>query len=381
MNGSANLVDTDVDPVYITNVNVGAINHSSTFFGSAAAGFNYSNNTWVTPAEIESGSTYTIDITNNYFSGLLTQGVWIDYNQDGDFSDPNEEIGIDLTNTGSSSFTFTAPAGLTDGQEVVMRVRSAATDVTGSITACNNLPGTAGANNETEDYRVILRDPTACAPPTILAEANGTDGMATICTGQPLSLDGGPSGGVNCGGTFEYAWSDGTNYWDGTGFASATPVFDANYDAIAPPSAAGNYSLEVECSADATCAASSSVTVNSLGTPASITAAIGNPANGTQHELDVSWGAVAGATNYELEYSLDGSTWLALTTTASTSYSHDLGDQPNIPVYYRVRALSTDGTGCAWQPWAHRATRLAMCPPRPALTNATQTTLDLDLAD
>ena len=75
--------------------------------------------------------------------------------------------------------------------------------------------------------------------------------------------------------------------------------------------------------------------------PATCTASIGTPANGTAHHITINWASVSGATAYILQYSYDGTTWNVLDSANVTTYDHNASNTGNIPVYYRVKAFET----------------------------------------
>jgi hypothetical protein len=383
VNGSADLIKNAADPLHITNVSLNTLNHSSQYFGTsggaASAAYNYSNKTNLGPTDLQAGNSYTISVDHTGY--LSTVGVWIDYNQDGDFNDPNEAIGVSYNTGTNKTFNFTVPNSVTNNQQVVMRVRCVIDNVSGSMTPCNNFGNTlSGNNNEVEDYRIRLRNPTACQAPTLTAQGNGASGTAGVCSGNAVNLTANPSGGQNCGGNFEYAWTNGTDWWDGSGFNAATPQYNTGYQSISTtPSGNTSYEVRAQCSSDPSCNSQSTVIVNTLGAPANLSASIGSPATGADHHLDVTWDAASGASSYELEYSVNGSIWNALTTTSNTSYDHNTGDTPNEPYYYRVRAVSSAGNTCAWNEMSTPRYTAADVPETPNLSNVQPTQLDLDL--
>ncbi len=102
-------------------------------------------------ADLTAGSTYTVTVGSGTYTSNNDFAIWIDYNQDNDFSDPGELVGtvVDLGAlvTGSTSFTvpLTASAGPTR-----LRVRE--------IWAMPTVPD-ACANysyGETEDYTATI---------------------------------------------------------------------------------------------------------------------------------------------------------------------------------------------------------------------------------
>jgi hypothetical protein len=110
-------------------------------------------------------------------------GIWIDYNQDGDFDDVGEEVfkeGSTLIGprnvTGSFIVPFTALTGTT-----VMRVIVAESYAGASLTPCLTY-----GFGETEEFLIDIQPSTACtgtpSPGNTIASA------ASVCPGSPVSL-------------------------------------------------------------------------------------------------------------------------------------------------------------------------------------------------
>jgi len=119
---------------------------------------------------------------------------------------------------------------------------------------------------------------------------------------------------------------------------------------VAAISSGGNYTVSANCYADYDNCISTTqgiVTVNMNTSPATLTAAIGVPANGLSHNMQLTWASVSGVTAYEVEYSTNGSTWNALYAGTNTDYLHNTGDSPNAPYYYRVRSVF-GAQSCNW---------------------------------
>lgn len=110
------------------------------------------------------------------------------------------------------------------------------------------------------------------------------------------------------------------------------------------------------------------------------TIALGTPANGLNHHLDLTWDAVTGATEYDVEVSTTGIfTGTPTATVATNSYDFDAGDSPNVQYYFQVRA--SDGTSdCAWTDFGSLYTA-ADNPALPTVNNATGATLDVTLVN
>lgn len=114
--------------------------------------------------------------------------------------------------------------------------------------------------------------------------------------------------------------------------------------------------------------------------PASCTASIGSPANGTSHYLSVTWDAVGGATSYDLQYSTDGTNWNPLSSgSAATTYNHNTGAIGNMPFYYRVRTVVGAGQS-AWKNCSQFPIYTACDNPAlPQLGNATSSSMTVTL--
>jgi hypothetical protein len=130
---------------YIGNVTVGTINSSS-----SCGTTTYTNNTSMTTT-MSAGNSYAISVTNpNYFSSDQCI-VWVDYNRNGLFTDPNEMITL---SGGSSSTPFTGnivvPGSAVPGL-TTMRVRMM---YSGTPSPCGNT-----SYGEVEDYSVNLLAP------------------------------------------------------------------------------------------------------------------------------------------------------------------------------------------------------------------------------
>ena len=75
---------------------------------------------YLTPAQLLANTQYTVSVTTSVSN--CTVGAWIDYNQNGVFTDANEKIANYVNLTGSkktATFTFTVPSNVTDSLQVV----------------------------------------------------------------------------------------------------------------------------------------------------------------------------------------------------------------------------------------------------------------------
>lgn len=109
--------------------------------------------------EVERNMNYDLTVQANTDGNYETHTlVWIDWNQDCDFDDPNEEYDLGIADnvpdgpTSLSPLTVTIPSDALFGS-TIMRV---STRYNQDPTSCQN-----GADAEVEDYTVIVVDPTA----------------------------------------------------------------------------------------------------------------------------------------------------------------------------------------------------------------------------
>ena len=141
----------DTSDEYIGRVQLNSIDNLS---GIGATSTGYSNFTGISTS-LDTGSVYTITITPTWTSITYSEGysVWIDYNQDDDFSDPGEQVWFQTTTTTSPvSGSFTVPATATTGN-TRMRVSM---KYNGIPTSCESFPF-----GEVEDYTINIINPSA----------------------------------------------------------------------------------------------------------------------------------------------------------------------------------------------------------------------------
>ncbi len=134
---------------YINNVQLNTINNTST---CATGGYlDYTN----ISTSLAKNSAYAATITAAVPAGPGAYpddevAIWIDYNNDQDFTDAGEQVGYVLVAAGwSNVFNFTVPSTATVGT-TRMRVRISYS-LDGAITPCGN-----ASYGETEDYRINI---------------------------------------------------------------------------------------------------------------------------------------------------------------------------------------------------------------------------------
>lgn len=142
---------------YISNVTVGTINNTTTCN-------NYTS--YSQTVTMQKGSAQTITMATAIIGQTTTAyvddqlAVWIDYNDDDDFMDAGEQIGISTATASAfnTTFNFTVPASAVTGT-VKMRVRLhySGTDVgEGQISPCGS-----ATYGEVEDYNVNITASTS----------------------------------------------------------------------------------------------------------------------------------------------------------------------------------------------------------------------------
>ncbi len=157
----------NVSDEFISNVNLGSINNSS---GAASGG--YADFTSIS-TDLTKGAANTITITPTWTGTVYSEGygVWIDYNQDGDFTDSGEQVFSQAaTTTTPVSGSFTVPSSASNGNtrmRVTMRY--------------NTTPTPCGSFNfgEVEDYTVNIVAAAACNTPGGLAVGSITSTTAS----------------------------------------------------------------------------------------------------------------------------------------------------------------------------------------------------------
>ncbi|RYZ37728.1 MAG: hypothetical protein EOP49_31495 [Sphingobacteriales bacterium] len=196
------------------------------------------------------GQSYPLTVQSGqaYAQGF---SVWIDYNQNGSFSDAGENVWISNSwgtapFTGSVTIPLTATSGATR-----LRVRS----------TYNGFPTDACAAliyGEAEDYTVIIGSLTPC---TGAPSAGTTPATVTACFGSGVTIN---AAGATTGSGITYQWqqsADGGVTWvnatAGQGYNSETYFTPA----LSPSTNGYMYRLQVTCSNSGLSATSSVTTV------------------------------------------------------------------------------------------------------------------------
>jgi PKD repeat protein len=126
----------------------------------------YADYTAVGSAIMELGGSYDITVSRATTNNSMNRKVWIDYNADGDFTDPLEEV---ASESSAKTKDFTATIA------VPSTVRIGATRMRIGVSQGTNANNPCGPNGygEFEDYRVIINPDQTKPEITLTADANG----------------------------------------------------------------------------------------------------------------------------------------------------------------------------------------------------------------
>lgn len=206
---------------YISNVHVGSINNSSGSSGYA----NYTGQS--TDMEIGTGYPITVTLDTEWDSDI--GGLWVDWNQDGDFYDSGETITTSWSGLGPYSRTITPPTGAVEGS-TRMRVRIQDGDYDPSLSPCGNT-----SYGEVEDYTINVSG--GCDEPEFIVQPEPSQ---EVCVGDDVYLY------VEVDTLLPgYQWRRGTTELvDGGHIAGATAQTLMIID-ITPAEEAGNYNCVV----------------------------------------------------------------------------------------------------------------------------------------
>jgi hypothetical protein len=215
---------------YIANVNLGTINRTSTFDGYINTG---------TSTTFIQGQAYTLNVTTNGSSGnSYYWGAWIDFNNNGVFTDAGEQVlsGGPATTIGQVVRTV---SGTIPGAAVVgstkMRVIF---NYLNTPTSCT----TGNTYTDVEDYDITITAAVACSgtPNTGTVSISSNTGCAATASVTLSSI------GYTMASGLTYQWQKSTNggsTWSNLGASSSSYA-----DKVDSPGATASYRLLVTCS-------------------------------------------------------------------------------------------------------------------------------------
>jgi hypothetical protein len=163
---------------YISNVTFNTLNNTTT---CGAGGYTIYPASGAQTTSVLKGSSYNLSLSVGAGTGTHGAGVWIDFNQNGVFTDAGEFFLISNAIAPSSStvVSIPIPIGAASGP-TKMRIRYAYSLTVASTMSCTM----AGTWGETEDYTITLVAPAACVAPTAQATALNLTPTGSTITGS-----------------------------------------------------------------------------------------------------------------------------------------------------------------------------------------------------
>jgi hypothetical protein len=257
-----------------------------------------------------SGASQSLTLTPGFSGGLFGTNsyaeywkIWIDYNQDGDFTDAGE-LAFDpgSTSTTAVSGSFTVPATASTGNtrmRIQMKYNAAGT-------SCENF-----SYGEVEDYTVNIQGstPPSCDVPSGLNSTNITFDAATL---NWSSASGANSYAI------QYRVSGGS--WLNTTAGSTSK----NLTGLA-----ANTSYEWKVASD--CGSTSSTYSTTGNFTTSAAPVCGDASNQTvsgigETTATLNWSAGGNASSYEVRYRVSGGSWVNVTSSSTSRALSGLND-------------------------------------------------------
>lgn len=202
----------------IFNVSIGTLNNTSNCSQTGGPGSilnEYSNYAgMLSSPNLSAGNNYTLNVTVGQCNGFAYSGgvtAYMDFNQNGSFSDPGEQIMVSPTTTFAIAGTLvstvvTIPVSATLGTTRLRVIAEESNTATGECATYNW--------GETEDYCITITPP--CTLPTLTLSASQT----TICNGSSTNL--------TASGAITYTWSTNAT----TSSISVTPSVTSSYSVV-----------------------------------------------------------------------------------------------------------------------------------------------------
>jgi hypothetical protein len=273
--------------VYITNVSttggVTNLNNTSVF---TAGGYNYYSSLSPTVSQVAGGAV-NFNSTVSGISGGVCYGIFVDWNNNGVFTDAGENVWVSGSSQISTnpSGSFTVPGGQASGN---YRMRVVVNYSGTTASSCNS-----SINGETEDYIFTVVTPCITFSPS----------APTICAGTNTTIT--ASGGTG------YTWSTGAT----TAAITVAPTTTTTYS--------------VTPTGSCTVPAFMTITVNPAPAAVTVTPATVSICQGAIQTLTASGGTGATATVLSQNFDAAGSSGLPTGWARSSTYSTTYSDWPN----------------------------------------------------
>jgi hypothetical protein len=220
---------------YIDDVQINTLSHPFSGCNGNFDGYvEYDQSQYTTTLQL--GTTYSASLTGGPSYDYVGFGVWIDYNNDNDFDDPDEFVwGSPAYANGVQNFTFTVPNNPDYSGDRRLRIRSKEYSTMTAADACTYFLYYYG---EAEDYTITLEPPPACtttptagtvsADPIVVCEAGGSTTMELI--------------DYSIAGDLSFRWQSST---DGINYSNISGATSTTYTATL--SASTYYRVKVTC--------------------------------------------------------------------------------------------------------------------------------------
>ncbi len=178
---------------YISRVQLGSIDKVSTYTNTGGSDPNdtYYEDWTAFSTDLALSSSNSITITLGSTNSGLDMGIWIDWNQDGDFDDTDEEVLCGIDNGGAGTYNINVPATASLGST---RMRLWSKYYGSTCSSCGST-----SNGEVEDYSVnITASSTTWTGTTSTDWATSTNwsGNSVPSESNNVTIPGSPSGGV-----------------------------------------------------------------------------------------------------------------------------------------------------------------------------------------
>jgi YD repeat-containing protein len=235
--------------------------------------------------------------------------------------------GSTWTTTYSGTATSAAITGLGNGS------------YTYQVQACNDTAGNSVCTAWVRGGTLVVTHPPASAP-SLSAPASSYTGSYTVswtvvatATSYTLQVS------SNGGSTWSTAYSGGATSWGASGQGD------------------GSYTYRVQACNVGGCGPWSGNGMTTVLLPPASAPSLSVPGNSTNGSYTVSWGAVATATSYTLQISIDSGGWSTVQSSGATSWG--ASGQATGTYGYRVQACNAGGCG----PWSGTGTTNVLLPP------------------
>ncbi|MGF7140909.1 GEVED domain-containing protein [Roseimarinus sediminis] len=247
--------NTGYNTRYIDGVTIGDITTTSTGWSTNGYGDYTGSSTSLIQGETN------VSISINFVDGGYGYdiGIWIDWNQDGDFDDPSENVICGENASSPQNYTFDVPSGATLGT-TRMRIRlSYNNNDCGS--SCGILNNTRG---EVEDYTIIVQPAVSITTHPL--------SVHSYCPGSSITVPYSTSGSFNSGNVFSVQLSDENGSFSSPATLTSTATGSGTITADLPLSAINGTAYRVRVvSSDPYFEGSNNGTDITIGSPDIIT--------------------------------------------------------------------------------------------------------------